>query len=251
MKNIVYRTDQLASIFTRNRIAWDQFYESERVIIDRLGLVPDHQVLDIGCGCAGLGLALRERYGIEHYTGVEINSTAAEAGRRLNPDATILCGDILDLDQGALQDRHFDVVFSLSCVDWNVQYSEMLSVAWSHVREGGHLVSTFRLAVDEGCNDLGRSYQFINADGRLEGERAAYVVLNAGQLLRDLSGFNPSEINSFGYWGAPSATAVTPYQELCFAAFAVRKRRAADVGALRLRMDLPKEILHALNTVSQ
>lgn len=251
MKNIVYQTHRISRYFTRNRVAWQQFYESERVIIEQLGLDHHHRILDIGCGCGGLGMALRERFGIENYTGVEINASAAEAGRIMNPKAQILHGDILDLSRNALRDKHFDVVFSLSCVDWNIRFSDMLAAAWNHVLPGGHLVSTFRLTVGEGCSDFERSYQYINFDGVPEGECASYVVLNAGTLIEQLIGFNPSRINAYGYWGSPSATAVTPYERLCFAAFSVRKRRPDDVGALRCQLDLPAEILDVLDSLPQ
>lgn len=243
MKNIVYQTDQLARYFTQNRVTWQQFYESERSIISQLHLGSHHEVLDVGCGCSGLGVALRDQFGIEKYTGVEINTKAAEAGRMMNPNANIMCGDILDLSQNTLHDKRFDVVFSLSCVDWNIRFSDMLAAVWDHVLPGGHLVSTFRLTVGGGCNDIDRSYQYINFDGNMEGERASYVVLNANALIEALISFDPSEINAYGYWGAPSATAVTPYERLCFAAFSIRKRKVGDVEALRFKLDIPEEIL--------
>lgn len=240
--NIVYRTEEMARHFSRHRVKWQQFYESERVIIAQLQLQPRHSVLDIGCGCGGLGVALRDQFGIETYTGVEINPPAAAAGRKLNPRAQILCGDILELSQTALHDRRFDVVCSLSCVDWNVRFDEMLISAWNHVLPGGYLVATFRLVVDEGCHDMERSFQYINFEGHLEGERAPYVVLNAKSLLHLLCGFEPSEINAFGYWGAPSPTAVTPYKKICFAAFSVRKRLTDHIGPPLFHLDLPAEI---------
>lgn len=246
--NIAYQTDQLARYFTSHRVAWEQFYESERAIIDRLHLSGQHGILDIGCGCGGLGLALRDRFGVERYTGVEINPLAGEAGRMLNPEAHILCGDILDLSRDALREKYYDVVFSLSCVDWNVRFSDMLAAAWGHVLPGGHLVATFRLAVGEGCDDMGRSYQFINYDGHREGERAPYVVLNAEALMRKLGSFNPSAISAFGYWGAPSATAVTPYEKLCFAAFSIQKRANDDTAAPRLKLDLPPEVMDSIGS---
>ena len=251
MQNIVYQTDLIARYFSRNRVAWQQFYESERVVIDQLHLNRHHEILDIGCGCGGLGMALRDRFGIENYTGVEINASAAEAGRVMNPKAHIVCGDILDLGPNGFQDRRFDVVFSLSCVDWNVRFSDMLAAAWNYVLPGGHLVATFRLTAEEGCSDFQRSYQYINFDGIPEGERASYVVLNARSLIEQLSAFNPSEINAYGYWGAPSATAVTPYENLCFAALSIRKRKSDDVGALRCQLELPAEILEALGSAPQ
>ena len=78
--NIAYQTDQLARYFKSNRIAWEQFYDSERAIIGQLAPGRHHRILDIGCGCGGLGLALRDRFGVERYTGVEINALAVEAG---------------------------------------------------------------------------------------------------------------------------------------------------------------------------
>ncbi len=251
VKNIVYQTDRLALYFAQNRVAWQQFYESERVIIDQLGLDRDDAILDIGCGCGGLGLALRDRFGIENYTGVEINQAAADTGRRMNPKAHILCGDILDISRDALHDKRFDVVFSLSCVDWNICFSEMLAAAWNHVVPGGHLVSTFRLTLEEGCVDFNQSYQYINYDGIMEGERASYIVLNAKSLIQQLVKFNPYEINAYGYWGAPSFTAVTPFARLCFAAFSIRKRKSEDFGALRYRLKLPGEFLAILDPQPQ
>ncbi len=58
--NIAYQTDEIARYFTQNRVSWAQFYESERVVIDRLGIKATDAILDIGCGCGGLGLALKE-----------------------------------------------------------------------------------------------------------------------------------------------------------------------------------------------
>jgi hypothetical protein len=122
----------------------------------------------------------------------------------------------------------------------------MLAAAWTHVRPGGHLVSTFRLTVDEGCDDIGRSYQYINASGSREGEHATYVVKNASALLEELAVLGPSEIEAYGYWGSPSPTAVTPYEALCFAAISMRKRRASDTLPRTLRLDLPQDVIAAL-----
>lgn len=243
MKNIAYQTDRLAQYFSHNRVTWAQFYQSERAIFEQLGLERHQQILDVGCGCGGLGLALRERFGTEHYTGVEINSLSAEVARAMNPQGEFLTGDILDLCETALRDRFFDIVVSLSCVDWNVQFSEMLAATWSRVLPGGYLVSTFRLTTEEGCADFKRSHQFINFDGVREGERASYVVFNASSLIAVLRGLHPSEMHAYGYWGLPSASAVTPYARLCFSAFAIRKRATDDVEPIRHSLTLPVEIL--------
>lgn len=245
-KNIVYQTDQLAHYFTHHRISWPQFYESEREIISRLNLGKNHTILDIGCGCAGLGLALKDQFGVEKYTGVEINSLAAETARKLNAGARILCGDFLDLSRKELSGEKFDVVFSLSCFDWNIQFSDMLSAAWEHVLPGGALVATLRLVAGEGCDDINQSYQYINFDGAMEGERAAYVVLNANELMHKLAELNPSDISAFGYFGTPSSTAVTAYEKLCFSALSITKRKDGDQTPIRFNLNLPEEIKASL-----
>ena len=246
MKNIAYQTARLAEHFSRHRVAWQQFYDSEKLVIDRLDLGSRHEVLDIGCGCGGLGLALKERFGVVRYTGIEINAKAAATAMTLNRAAAVICGDILSISQAELRGRNFDVVFSLSCVDWNVQYTDMLEASWRHVRPGGNLISTFRLTTGVGCSDLEQSHQFINFDGAHEGERAAYVVLNAKELLDQLARFNPEMIEAYGYWGRPSETAVTPYDTLCFAAFSIKKRVEGNEREIDYKLNLPAAILESI-----
>lgn len=245
-KNIAYQTDQLALYFSQNRVTWPQFYESERTVITQLGLGEVDTVLDIGCGCGGLGLALRDRFGVEKYSGVEINSLAAEAAERMNPSARIYQGDFLDISQTILRATHFDAVFSLSCFDWNIQFDRMLAAAWKHVLPGGVLVATFRLVSKAGCDDMSQSYQYINFDGEMKGERAAYVVLNAKELMHKLLALRPSAITAFGYFGCPSSTAVTPYEKLCFSAFSIRKRKDGEQALVQFKLDLPADISSSL-----
>jgi len=246
LDNIAYKTEHIAKHFSTNRIAWPQFYESERVVIDRLGLGCGQSVLDIGCGCGGLGLALRDQFGVDDYTGVEINELAAKAACELNQNAKILCGDVLDAVSLGLGGKRYDIVFSLSCVDWNVRFSDMFEAAWNFVAPGGHLVATFRLTTADGCANIRNSYQYINYEGIREGEIASYVVLNAADLFRRLAVLDPASILAYGYWGAPSATAVTPYEKLCFAALALKKRLPDNREPLQRNLALPEEILAAV-----
>ena len=89
-------------------------------------------------------------------------------------------------------------------------------------------------------------YQYINYEGKKEGEVAAYVVLNIKSLLSILKQLNPSEIKGNGYWGPPSSTAVTPYDSLCFAAFSITKREEADFSDVCIHLDLPDDITAVL-----
>ena len=68
-------------------------------------------------------------------------------GRELNSSATLIAGDILDETDALLNGKSFDLVCSLSCIDWNIQFSEMLLAAWRHVKPGGNFVATFRLCL--------------------------------------------------------------------------------------------------------
>ena len=251
MKNIPYTTAEIENYFSKNRVSWPQFYESEKYIISGLGLTNRHTILDVGCGCGGLGLALKDQFGVVNYVGVEINQQAASTAKYLNPLAEVYVGDFLDVSKSTLSNTTFDIVFSLSCFDWNIQFSEMLNVAWSHVSPGGHLVVTLRLVAEPGCSDHNQSYQYINYDGLKEGERAAYIVLNVNDLFSQLQKLNPFKISAYGYFGSPSSTAVTPYEQICFCAIAIQKKQNLNLHGTSLRLDLPEEILQAIDEFSR
>ena len=242
-KNIVYKTGKLADYYANSRTKWEQFYESEKIVIEGLGIASTDSILDIGCACGGLGLVLREKFGVTNYTGIEINELAAHKAEAMNPSAVFHCGDFLELSESVISGEVFDFVFSLSCFDWNIQFDEMLLSVWNHVAEGGTLVATFRIVATEGSTDMKKSYQYINFDGNLAGEKAAYIVLNAQELFGKLLAFSPSSITACGYFGAPSRTAITPYTDICFTAISITKRQGNDNVKPRLDLQLPNEIL--------
>jgi len=243
MKNIVYQTKMLSKYYSTERITWSQFYPSEKKLLEIIGLHSKHTILDIGCGCGGLGLALSEKFFLTNYVGVDINSEAVRLGKQLNPSASLICGDILDLTNGELSNQSFDTVISLSCIDYNIRFSEMLDVAWSHVAPGGQFVATFRLCLDDGINDISLSYQHINFENIPEGEIAPYVILNFWELLQLLEKFSPSEIKASGYWAPPSGSAVTPYKSVCFAALSISKKLIPDDAPVLYSLDLPPEFI--------
>ena len=246
MKNLHYKTSEISSYFSENRVQWDQFYPSERKLFETIKLSSKDNVLDVGCGCGGLGLALNEKFGVSLYTGIDINLAAIEAGKKLSPSSNLICGDVLDLTCNSLSKQSFDLVCSLSCIDWNVQFDEMLLASWAHVKPGGKFVATFRLCLGKGADKIKDSYQYINYQGKKEGEIAAYVVLNFQEFMTKLIQLNPSEIKGTGYWGVPSSSAVTPYRSLCFAAFSISKRGKSDDPKVHLDLDLPEELIAAL-----
>ena len=86
------------------------------------------------------------------------------------------------------------------------------------------------------------SFQYINFDGKKEGEIAPYVVLNMGDLLARLTALEPEHIGGFGYRGRPSPTAVTPYSEVGFVVVAVRKGEKPTKRPA-IALDVPADLL--------
>lgn len=90
---------------------WDDFYRTNRrawrgvTDIAWMGLVPDMDVLEVGCGNGKTLAALR---GIGcRVVGIDFSAEAVGSCKTLVPDADVRVGDILDLD---LDDGSFDAV---------------------------------------------------------------------------------------------------------------------------------------------
>ncbi len=236
-QNIVYKTDQISKYFRNNRCKWDDFYPSEKWIFNRIA-GPNRQmgkILDVGCAAGGLGLALTEQFSVEQYTGVEINAAVLDIAKTRK----IVCsqglgrffgGDILKMD--TLDQSGFDIVFSLSCADWNVMTMEIINDCWKRVNKGGNFVLTLRLTPDRSLIDPDESFQYIYYEDTLPEntstlEKAPYVVLNIKEAIFLLSNLSPRplSITAYGYWGDISATARTKYDKLVFAALSVKKSK--------------------------
>jgi len=245
-KNIHYKSENISKFFSTNRIEWEQFYESEKKILDRQTFWKDATVLDIGCACGGLGIVLKKRYGVIAYTGVDINKQAIELGGGLNSEAKLICGDFLEVNTKVLGRDTFDYVFTLSCIDWNIEFNSMLDAAWNLVREGGTLVATLRLTLRPSVIDIKKSYQYINYSDKLKGEIAAYVVLNANELIQSLMKFMPGKISAHGYFGKPAVTAVTAFHEICFTTVAITKQLNDKHVPTIFDLNLPGEIIASL-----
>lgn len=236
--NIVYQTDAIAAYYSRQRRRWDDFYPSERRVFGKVGESRGGfgRVLDVGCAVGGLGAALPERFPVAFYTGIDISSSAIEAARRstdIPVSHEFFAGDVVTAPE--LAERHFDTVFNLSCADWNVDTGGILAATWRTVAPGGCLIISLRLTNGPDERDMARSFQFIHfGDAPLpdDAERAAYVVLNIGDALTMLGGLGPERVSGYGFWGAPSTMARTPFGSILFAVFAIFR---AEDGAPRER----------------
>lgn len=245
-RNIEYKSKQIAEFYRCNRRKWNDFYLSERWVFEKIASETGTlgTVLDVGCACGGLGRALNSKFPLASYTGIDINKDAIDWASRemkLSIPAHFIAGDIADSELN----EHFDIVVSLSCADWNIETDRIVRGCWQKVNKGGYLVISLRLTPAEGVNDIRKSYQYINFSGDEENpEIANYVVFNMKDVLALMSGLNPPPelIGSYGYWGKPSSTAVTPFDRLVFAVFYVRKGSGRE--RTRLVFDLPGEIIN-------
>jgi SAM-dependent methyltransferase len=254
-ENLRYSTEEILHYFSQHRRCWKDFYPSERWIFERLA-GPSQQmgrVLDVGCATGGLGRALSERFAIREYVGVDINRQAIEAAQKdqTYPVASrrFIQGDILEVKD--LVDKGFDAVFSLSCADWNVRTYDIMQTCWQYVKEGGHFVLTLRLTPEASLTDFAKSFQYIFAGDRLpdnikDMEKAAYVVLNVREVFRFLAHLKPRalKVTAYGYWGKPSATAVTAFDRLVFTALSIRKgEKTGHEEDLGCELHLPLDLL--------
>ncbi|CAN2170675.1 AdoMet_MTases domain containing protein [Candidatus Nanopelagicaceae bacterium] len=246
MQNIHYETEEIAKFFSSNRVKWDDFYPSEKELFLRVGISERDSVLDVGCGCGGLGNALKEKFGVTDYTGVEINLPACNLGKIVNPKGKFIHGDICELTEHPDLRREFDKIFSLSCFDWNSDFDSMFSASWDKLKPGGTLFLTLRLVKNETTRNIETSFQYINYSNEMKGEVAPYVVFNASEIISKFINLNPSKIWGVGYFGSPSPTAVTPHNVICFSAMALNKKLTEDDAKVILELDFPEEILKTI-----
>lgn len=244
--NIEYTSKQICEFYGNSRVKLSEFYASERWVFDRIAAEVGTMgaVLDVGCACGGLGMALSEKYDLRSYTGIDINRDAISwANSNIKPavQTEFIAGDVITL----ACDKQFDTVFSLSCADWNIESNKIIDTCWSMVKLGGYFIISLRLTDGQGINDITRSYQHINFSGNeANPEIANYVVFNFRDALQTMKSLlpGPELIGSYGYWGKPSSTAVTPFDKLVFAVFYLKKGMNNSVQQINTEFNLPKEI---------
>jgi SAM-dependent methyltransferase len=224
-KNIIYKSPQISEYYNNHRQKWDDFYESEKWVFERISSEKKSlgKILDVGCACGGLGMALNQKFNIMSYTGIDINREAIEWARKncsLTVPSFFIAGDVLDVDISTT----YDMVVSLSCADWNIKTDDIIDACWKRLKTDGYFVISLRLTPLPGINDIKSSYQLINFSGGQEDpEIANYVVFNFKEALLRIKRLKPQFIGAYGYYGKPSQTACTPFPRLVFAVFYIKK----------------------------
>lgn len=242
MENIKYKSKGFAEYYSTHRHTWEEYYDSERKIIERAVASFDRpiSVLDVGCGCGGLGVAMSTKFKLSMYKGIDINESNIEEAST-NTRKHITCPNEFSLEDVSLmnEDNKYDMVISLSCVDFNVDVDGMIRKCWERVCTGGYFIMSARLTNVEGISDISKSYQWIDKE---KTEVASYVVFNYSDLLNRLSALKEVNIiDGYGYWGKPAASAVTQYDNLCFSVVAIKK---GSGGGARALLDMPSDLFY-------
>lgn len=248
---------KIKEYFSQNRIQWNQFYPSERAVIEKIWPASESvTVLDIGCGCAGLFLALEEKFGNEmiKYTGMEIDKEAVKYATDYFGERIRIVNTDFDAYERNNTDR-YNVVFSLGCFDWNTNlkvnpldsFYSMFRKSWQMVENGGFIIISLRLDIHQTLMDLSKSYQYINYNGEKDGDIANYSVINIEDCATLFKQSGLYSVTGNGYYGKPGSTAVTPFEQVCFAVFALQKREGF-FGTPQLDITFPEDIHESFKT---
>lgn len=243
--NIVYKAEELSAFYSRHRIGWEKLYPSEKCVFDKMGLDSSDRVLDLGCACGGLGVALAERFGIRDYVGVDINKQCIEHAPKVCPWGTFINDDFLNVFDNF--PHSFDLGLSLSAADWNIQTEAMLSALFSRIRVGGRLVLSCRLASERIVGECLEVEQYVCFEESLvesATETAPYKVYSLPKILRILRAIgNVAEIAGYGYWGkVPPSVRGLPVDRVFYLVATVSKAESR-VAAPRLSLDVCTDLL--------
>lgn len=222
MANIKYTSKELINFYSNNRVSWDEIYDSEKYIFNKVFKDRELSILDVGCACGGMGRALNEKFNLKSYTGVEINSDCAAFAKNVFPKGEYICADFLEIE--SQEKRKFSDVLSMSCADWNIETESMFQAMFKKVENDGYLIFSCRL------NSLGkdieaRQYISLGNPNATNCESAPYKVFSFSSLMKLIFSFQPKgKVIAYGYKGkVPDSVYNLPLSEVFYAVLAVQK----------------------------
>lgn len=238
--NIEFRSPGLLEFYRSHRQTFSDLYPSEQAAFEFLAPGPSVSIADLGCACGGLGWALFERFGCKDYTGIEIHADAANEGNKSVAafGGRVFAGDILQARSLLAQNGRpiqYDLVISLSAVDWNVDVENNVWSAWNLVKVDGHLILSLRLHPTSCLNNMQESFQPTTPESTKADETAPYVVISVEQAVKFATALGASQATVFGKLGKPSTTAVTPVDELFLIVAVLKKGSAGSEPVIDVR----------------
>ncbi len=108
-------------------------------------------------------------------------------------------------------------------MDWNEQVRENIRAAWKLVADGGVLLMTIRLHPHICLENISDSYQSTTPLSVGGTEIAPYIIASVPHAVQFAKSLGATQVDIFGHWGSPSATARTSVKECIFAAAVLRK----------------------------
>ena len=236
MKN----TNLIKDFFSQNRNHFEDFYTTEKEVIQKVINKFDSNidVLDLGCATGGLYQALIEINKNISYTGVDIDQNSILFAKKKYKSPKFINSDFHDFLNKAK--KKYNIVFSLSCFDWNLNNSSItefeneIKNIFSFVKEDGYIIFSIRLTKFNTIYNSNESYQII--ESTTEKLKAFYSIISYRDLNQLLLSLRVSEVIASGFTGKPSKTAVTPYKNIEFAVFALKKLKT------KFDLVLPKDL---------
>ena len=140
----------------------------------------------------------------------------------------------------------------MSCFDWNLNdssikgFNEEVKNIFKFVKEGGYIIFSIRLTEFDTLYNSKESYQIIKSTE--EKLKAFYSIISYKDLSKLILSMRVTEIIASGFKGNPSKSAVTPYESIDFAVFALKKSKIKF--DLKLPTGLKKSISDSLNKKS-
>jgi SAM-dependent methyltransferase len=116
--------------------------ESNRIVVDLLGLTPDDRVLEIGCGPGAAIEHAARRIGADRVAAVEPSATFVDMARKRVPGADIRVGSATDIP---FDDGSFDVIWSIASMHHWPERDPGLAAQSAKLAPGGRLVVAERL----------------------------------------------------------------------------------------------------------
>ncbi|HEU4543105.1 MAG TPA: class I SAM-dependent methyltransferase [Jiangellaceae bacterium] len=116
--------------------------ESNRIVVDLLGLTPEDRALEVGCGPGAAIEHAAKRIGPDRVAAVEPSSTFVDMARKRVPGADIRIGSATDIP---FDDGRFSVIWSIASMHHWPERDAGLAAQTAKLAPGGRLVVAERL----------------------------------------------------------------------------------------------------------
>ena len=223
MNNIPkWDSKKIKEFYSNNRIHWDQLYNSQKEILEKANLQRNSSILDLGCACGGLYKILNEKFGINEYIGIDINSQCIQYAKQIYKNVEFIANDVSNMNDERFLGK-FDFVISFGFIDCSNSFYETFEKITKYLKPDGKLIFDLRITDKEGILDINKSYQYLDYSGENDGEKIPYNVININNFSEYLKRkFKNFDCHSTGYKLAPAKNAVLKYNEIGFSTWLLK-----------------------------